>query len=99
LTSFSQKLTFLIDIQIAIFDKLHETLQSNLEAYLAMTAPLSRQLRTVTREEQNKLLGIEGLERLCKTFGSADYLERAMRDWSDDVVSSHCMRGRYVPCD
>ncbi|KAH7378672.1 TIP-1 family-domain-containing protein [Pyrenochaeta sp. MPI-SDFR-AT-0127] len=85
LTSFSQKLTFLIDIQIAIFDKLHERLQSNLEAYLSMTTSLGRAMGGVTKEEQEKLLGIEGLERLCKTYGSADYLEKAMRDWSDDV--------------
>jgi hypothetical protein len=89
LTSFSQKLTFLIDIQIAIFDKLHERLQSNLEAYLSMTTSLGRAMGGVTKEEQEKLLGVEGLERLCKTYGSADYLERAMRDWSDDVVGSH----------
>jgi hypothetical protein len=85
LTSFSQKLQFLIDIQIAIFDKLHERLQSNLEAYLTMTTSFGRAVGGVTKEEQGKLLGVEGLERLCKTFGSADYLEKAMRDWSDDV--------------
>ncbi|KAL6705305.1 hypothetical protein ACN47E_007115 [Coniothyrium glycines] len=85
LSSFSQKLTFLIDIQIAIFDKLHERLAGNLEAYLTMTTTLGRTMGGVSKEEQEKLLGIEGLERLCKTFGSADYLERAMRDWSDDV--------------
>ncbi|KAF1920500.1 TIP-1 family-domain-containing protein [Ampelomyces quisqualis] len=85
LTSFSQKLTFLIDIQIAIFDKYHEKLQSNLEAYLTMTTALGRAMGGVTKEEQERLLGVEGLERLCKTYGSADYLEKAMRDWSDDV--------------
>ncbi|KAK1917242.1 hypothetical protein P3342_012087 [Pyrenophora teres f. teres] len=85
LASFSQKLTFLIDIQIAIFDKLHERLQSNLEAYLSLTTSLGRAMGGVTKEEQEKLLGVQGLERLCKTYGSADYLERAMRDWSDDV--------------
>lgn len=90
LTSFSQKLTFLIDIQIAIFDKFHERLLGNLEAYLSMTTTLGRTLGSVTKEERDKLLGIGGLERLCKTYGSADYLERAMRDWSDDVVGSHC---------
>lgn len=77
----------MIDIQIAIFDKLHERLQSNLEAYLTMTTSFGRAVG-VTKEEQEKLLGVEGLERLCKTYGSADYLEKAMRDWSDDVVSS-----------
>lgn len=88
LISFSQKLQFLIDIQIAIFDKLHERLQSNLEAYLTMTTHFGRAVGGVTKEEQNKLLGLEGLERLCKTYGSADYLEKALRDWSDDVVRS-----------
>jgi hypothetical protein len=92
LSSFSQKLTFLIDIQIAIFDKLHERLVSSLEAYLTKTTALGRAMGGVTKEEQEKLLGVEGLERLCKTYGSADYLERAMRDWSNDVVGSHCMQ-------
>jgi hypothetical protein len=78
-------LSFLIDIQIAIFDKFHERLQSNLEAYLSMTTSLGRAMGGVTKQEQDKLLGIEGLERLCRTYGSADYLEKAMRDWSDDV--------------
>ena len=90
MTSFSQKLRFLIDIQIAIFDKLHERLQSNLEAYLTMTTSFGRAVGGVTKEEQEKLLGVEGLERLCKTYGSADYLEKAMRDWSDDLVGPCC---------
>ncbi|KAF1956460.1 RINT-1 family protein-like protein [Byssothecium circinans] len=85
LTSFSQKLRFLIDIQIAIFDKFHERLSSNLEVYLAKTTSLGRAVGGVTKEEQEKLHGVEGLERLCKTYGSADYLEKAMRDWSDDL--------------
>ncbi|KAF2000407.1 RINT-1 family protein-like protein [Amniculicola lignicola CBS 123094] len=85
LTSFSQKLSFVMEVQIAIFDKLHERLQANLEAYLSMTTSLGRAVGGITKEEQEKLLGMEGLERLCKTYGSADYLEKAMRDWSDDV--------------
>ncbi|KAJ4350620.1 hypothetical protein N0V95_004579 [Ascochyta clinopodiicola] len=85
LTSFKHKLAFLIDIQIAIFDKFHERLSENLEAYLRMTTALGRAMTGVSREEQEKSLGIEGLESLCKTYGSADYLEKAMRDWSDDV--------------
>lgn len=77
---------FLIDIQITVFDKLEERLRGNLEAYLTLTTSLGRAMGGVSKEEQDRLLGIEGLERLCKTYGSADYLERAMRDWSDDVV-------------
>ncbi|KAF3049205.1 hypothetical protein E8E11_002856 [Didymella keratinophila] len=85
LTSFKHKLAFLIDIQIAIFDQFHERLSDSLEAYLRMTTTLGRAMGGVSKEEQDKLLGIEGLESLCRTYGSADYLEKAMRDWSDDV--------------
>ncbi|KAF3047653.1 hypothetical protein E8E12_011200 [Didymella heteroderae] len=85
LTSFKHKLAFLIDIQIAIFDQFHERLSDSLEAYLRMTTALGRAMGGVSKEEQDKLLGIEGLESLCRTYGSADYLEKAMRDWSDDV--------------
>ncbi|OCL09950.1 hypothetical protein AOQ84DRAFT_254038, partial [Glonium stellatum] len=85
LTSFSQKLRFLIDIQISIFDRFHERLHSGLEAYLSMTSSIGRTVQGISKEEQAKLQGLEGLERLCRIYGSADYLEKAMRDWSDDL--------------
>jgi len=85
LSSFSQKLRFLIDIQIAIFDQFHARLHSSLEAYMTMTSSLARTMHGVSREDQIELQGVKGLDRLCRVFGSADYLEHAMRDWSDDV--------------
>ena len=85
LVTFSHKLRFLLDIQISIFDLFHERLSSALSAYLARTSTIGR----ASREDQAMLQGIGGLERLCKVFGSADYLERAMRDWNDDVVCPH----------
>ena len=82
---FRQKLRFLIDIQIAIFDRFYQRLHGSLEAYLTMTSSLARTVQGVSREEQMQLQGVRGLDRLCRVFGSADHLERAMRDWSDDV--------------
>lgn len=82
LSSFSQKLRFLIDIQITIFDQFHERLHSGLEAYLAMTSTIGR---TVQGSDQGSLEGVAGLDRLCRIFGSAEYLEKKMQDWSDDV--------------
>lgn len=82
LSSFSQKLRFLIDIQITIFDQFHERLHSGLEAYLAMTSTIGR---TVQGNDQGSLEGVPGLDRLCRIFGSAEYLEKKMQDWSDDV--------------
>ena len=85
LSSFSQRLRFLIDIQIAIFDQFHQRLRSGLEAYMTMTSSISRTVHGVTRDYQTELQGVKGLDRLCRVFGSGEYLERAMRDWSDDV--------------
>ncbi|KAI7238700.1 hypothetical protein KC330_g2367 [Hortaea werneckii] len=85
LSSFSQKLRFLIDVQIAIFDMFHQRLHSSLEAYLAMTSSVGRTMHGLSREEQAELQGVKGLDRLCRVFGSAEYLERALRDWSDDI--------------
>ena len=85
LISFSQKLRFLIDIQIAIFDQFHDRLSSALEAYLTVTSALARAVQGVSKEEQAQLQGLGGLERLCRVYGSAEYLEKKMRDWSDDV--------------
>jgi RAD50-interacting protein 1 len=87
LSSFSQKLRFLIDIQIAIFDKLHERLHSSLEAYLTMTSTIGRTVQGASMAGQPpvNLSGIAGLDRLCRVFGSSEYLEKKMLDWSDDL--------------
>ncbi|PLB36103.1 RINT-1 family protein, partial [Aspergillus candidus] len=82
LSSFSQKLRFLIDIQITIFDQFHDRLQSALEAYLAMTSTIGR---TVQGADGQAIEGVGGLERLCRVFGSAEYLEKKMEDWSNEV--------------
>lgn len=85
LSSFSQKLRFLIDIQIAIFDKFHTRLHSSLEAYLSLTSSIARTVQGVSKEDQAEVQGLGGLERLCRVYGSAEYLEKKMRDWSDDI--------------
>ena len=85
LASFSQKLRFLIDIQIAIFDRFHERLHSALEAYLAATSTVVRAVHGVSKDDRAGVEGVSGLERLCRVYGSAEYLEKAMGDWSDDI--------------
>ena len=50
-----------------------------------MTSSLARTVQGISKEEQAKVEGLNGLERLCRVYGSAEYLEKKMRDWSDDV--------------
>ena len=86
LFSFSQKLRFLIDIQLEIFDQYHNRLSDSLENYLVRTSTLGRATMTTDQNSQTiDLSGIVGLERLCRVFGSAAYLEDKMSDWSEDI--------------
>lgn len=89
LPSFSKKLRFLIDIQIALFDLFHARLASSLEAYLTLTSTLTASLARAgsraAESSQPDLHSLAGIERLTRVYGSAEYLEKKMRDWSDDV--------------
>lgn len=85
LASFSQKIRFLIDIQINIFDQFNLRLRNSLDAFVASSSTIARTVPGVSSERQAEVQGTKGLDRLCRVFGSSDYLERAMRDWSDDL--------------
>ncbi|KAL8674747.1 MAG: hypothetical protein Q9168_000831 [Polycauliona sp. 1 TL-2023] len=88
LPSFSQKLRFLIDIQIAIFDSFHIRLVGFLDEYLMDTSSLFSTVQGVSssgNKQKQSTEGLLGLERLIRVYGSAEYLEKKMRDWSDDV--------------
>ncbi|KAJ9661916.1 hypothetical protein H2198_001668 [Neophaeococcomyces mojaviensis] len=82
LSSFTQKLRFLMDIQLSIFDDYHNHLYGVLQAYLVGSHTAGRYLQGQSAEDA---MGLRGLETLAKVFGSAEYLERKMGDWSDDV--------------
>ena len=85
LTSFSQKVQFLIDIQITIFDLFHSRLFDSLSKYQASTSSIGRTIQGDTKETTTELSGLAGIERLCRIYGSAEYLEKKLRDWSDEV--------------
>lgn len=85
LTSFNQKIKFLIDIQIAVFDRFHSRLNEGLEAYLTRSSTVARTVHGVSNADSAEISGVKGLDRLCRVFGSAEYLEKAMSDWSEDV--------------
>lgn len=84
LSSFHQKMKFLIDIQIAVFDRFHGRLVEGLDAYITRTSTVGRTVHAVDSSDAD-LSGVKGLDRLCRIFGSAEYLEKAMRDWSEDT--------------
>jgi hypothetical protein len=86
LISFSQRLRFLIDIQISILDQYHDRLNSSVEAFRVLSSSIARAVQGTSKEEVQSLSGLGGLERLCKAYGSAMFMENCMRDWSEDIV-------------
>lgn len=82
LSSFSQKMKFLIEVQLSIFDDYHQHLHGALQAYLASSHTAGRLLQGQSKSEA---LGEKGLSSLCKIYGSAEHLERKMEDWGDDL--------------
>ena len=85
LTSLDEKIEFLINIQITIFSRFHTRLHDSLQAYLSQAASIARTVHGISKEAQAELRSFGGLERLCRVYGSAEYLEKKMSDWSDDI--------------
>jgi RAD50-interacting protein 1 len=83
LSSFSQKMKFLIGIQLSVFDDYHAHLHGFLQAYLAQSHTAGRLLQG--QYSKGDAFSQKALASLCKIYGSAEYLERKMSDWSDDV--------------
>ena len=83
--SFSQRLRFFISIQIEILDRFHNRLHSALEAYTSRVSSVGRTVQGVSAEEVAELHGISGLHRLARVYGSAEYIEKSMHEWGDDV--------------
>ena len=75
----------MIDIQIEIFDQYHDRLKGSLEAYRTLTSSVARTVQGISKEELSKIKGTGGLDRLCRVYGSSEYIEKKLRDWSDDI--------------
>ena len=88
LTSFSQRLRFFINIQLDIFDAYHRRLSDALQAYNISTSAVARRIHgsaPQNNEAKEDLKGVSALESLMRVYGSADFLESKMADWSDDM--------------
>ena len=87
LSSFSQKLKFLIEIQLAVFDDYYQHLRESFQAYQVNSTIAGRFVQNpgLKDDPNTDLSGMRGLQTLLKIFGSAEYLERKMSDWSDDI--------------
>lgn len=79
------RLRFLLDIQISLLDMYYARLSESISAYDSMSSTLSRAVGSVTAEDAKLVVGINGLERLCKIYGSLDYMSNCLEAWGQDL--------------
>ena len=72
----------MVDVQIAILDLYHSKWKANVEKF-EISHPFA--LAGELREESKKAAGVAGLERLCRVYGSATWIEDHLKDWTDAV--------------
>jgi hypothetical protein len=82
LAVFEQRLQFIVDVQVDILELYHGKWKANVEKF-EMSHPYA--LAGELREEGKKVAGVAGLERLCRIFGSATWVEDHLKDWTDEV--------------
>lgn len=85
---FSQKMKFLIGIQLEILDLYWGALKDSLNLYSTMTSTVGRAIHGSTKQQQAALQGVGKFETLCKVFGNAEHLISAMKQWSNQDVST-----------
>lgn len=85
LRSVNYRLRFLLDIQIDLLDRYYEKLRDSIDAFDSMSSSLVRAVGGMSAESDKVVTGISGLERLCRIYGSLEYIASALETWGQDL--------------
>ncbi|ODQ51315.1 hypothetical protein SAICODRAFT_8970 [Saitoella complicata NRRL Y-17804] len=85
LPRFDHRVNFFLDVQLAILEGYLDRLNGICDAFETLSSSIIRAVPGVHRDEARTTMGVGGLERLCRAYGSAVFLEETMREWSEDV--------------
>lgn len=83
---FRYKMSFLIDIQATILDDYMKDLEDPLFTFDQIYNPVTRM--GYNKDSIEKSRGINGLDRLCRIYCSAEHLTTLCKEWSNDAVST-----------
>lgn len=86
LTSVKFRLRYFLAVQVNLLDKYYERLVESIDAFDSMTSTFSRAVGGVSAENLKLVSGLNGLERLCRIFGSLSYISYCLDQWGDDEV-------------
>jgi hypothetical protein len=85
LRSVSYRLRFLLDIQINILDRYYQRLADSIAAFDSMSSSLARAVGGVSADDAKRVSGVDGLQRLCRIYGSLDYIASALGIWGQEL--------------
>ncbi|KAJ3570874.1 hypothetical protein NP233_g4116 [Leucocoprinus birnbaumii] len=96
LPSASQRIHFLITIQLPVLDSYMGRITSSLDAFETLSLAFVRAVPgalsfgskgegSINVNTQNLTTGVEGIQRLCKALLSAAHLEQALESWAEDL--------------
>lgn len=85
LRSVNYRMRFLLDIQIDIIEKYYEKLRDSIDAFDSMSSSLVRAVGGMSAESAKMVTGINGLERLCRIYGSLDYIASTLETWGQEL--------------
>ncbi|KAK0198491.1 TIP-1 family-domain-containing protein [Armillaria mellea] len=98
LPDFTQRTRFLISVQLPILELYHGRILSSLDAFETLSSALVRAVpgalgvnlggkedSSVNVDTRSLTSGVSGVQRLCKAFLSAHYLEISMEAWGEEM--------------
>ncbi|KAJ6626859.1 TIP-1 family-domain-containing protein [Mycena sp. CBHHK59/15] len=98
LPHFAQRTRFLITVQLPILEHYHGRILASLDAFETLSSAFVRAVPgalsvglsgrdegTVKVDTQRLTDGVEGVQRLCKAWLSARYVEAAMEGWGEEL--------------
>lgn len=87
LSSTKFRLRYFSAIQLDLLDKYYDRLKESIEAFENMSSSFTRAVGGVSAENLKMITGMNGLERLCRIFGSLSYISSCLEQWGDEEVS------------
>lgn len=97
LPSTSQRLDFLLTIQLPILDLYRSRISSFLDGFESVSSSFVRAVPgAISRDPsrsggdngaKRETTGVGGAQKLCKALISTKYVSKAMQGWGDEVVS------------
>lgn len=86
LASVRFRLRYFLAVQVNLLDKYYSRLLESMEAFDSMTSGFTRAVGGVSKEDMQLVTGTNGLERLCRIYGSLNYISFFLEQWGDEEV-------------